>query len=74
MLGMYVEYSMDGYIERGEIISFLQTSPELLYIVKFPACPELVFYLTHQPNRVILFIVTERKSLNIFNTKRRISK
>ena len=43
MLGMYVEYFMDGFIERGEIISFLQTSPELLYVVKRPACPELVF-------------------------------
>nr|DAU08734.1 MAG TPA: hypothetical protein [Caudoviricetes sp.] len=41
MLGMYVEYVIDGCIKRGEIISFLQTSPELLYVVKWPAYPEL---------------------------------
>lgn len=43
MLGMNVEYVMDGFIRRGKIISFLQTSPELLYVVKCPGCPELVF-------------------------------
>lgn len=43
MLGMNVEYVMDGFIKRGKIVSFLQTSSELLYVVKFPACPELVF-------------------------------
>lgn len=41
-LGMNVEYVMDGFVERGKIISFLRTLPELLYVVKRPACPELV--------------------------------
>ena len=41
-LGMNVEYVMDGFIERGKIISVLRTLPELLYVVKRPACPELV--------------------------------
>lgn len=41
MLGMNVEYVVNGFIMRGEIISFLQTAPELLYVVKWPGCPEL---------------------------------
>ena len=41
MLGMMVEYIMDGFVERGEIISFLQTSPELLYVIRKYGCQEL---------------------------------
>lgn len=42
MLGMAVEYTIDGMRRCGEIVSFLQTSPDLLYVVRLPACPELV--------------------------------
>ena len=42
MLGMIVEYTMNGELRCGEIVSFLQTSPDLLYVVRKPACPELV--------------------------------
>lgn len=43
MLSMTVEYVLDGFIERGKIISFLQTSPELLYVIRKPGCQELFF-------------------------------
>lgn len=42
ILGMCVEYTLHGVLRCGEIVSFLQTSPDLLYVVKLPACPELV--------------------------------
>lgn len=42
MLGMMVEYTVDGELRCGEIVSFLQASPDLLYVVKLSACPELV--------------------------------
>jgi hypothetical protein len=42
MLGMAVEYTIDGMRRCGEIVSFLQTSPDLLYVVRLPAWPELV--------------------------------
>lgn len=42
MLGMCVEYTVDGMLHCGEIVSFLQTSPDLLYVVRLPACHELV--------------------------------
>lgn len=43
MLGMMVEYNIYGMLRCGEIVSFLQTSPDLLYVVRIPDCPELVF-------------------------------
>lgn len=42
MLGMMVEYTVGGEFRCGEIVSFLQASPDLLYVVKLSACPELV--------------------------------
>lgn len=42
MLGMMVEYTICGELRCGEIVSFLQTSPDLLYVVRLPAYPELV--------------------------------
>lgn len=42
MLGMMVEYAVDGMCRCGEIVSFLQTSPDLFYVVRLPAWPELV--------------------------------
>ena len=42
MLGMMVEYIICGELRCGEIVSFLQTSPDLLYVVRPPACTELV--------------------------------
>lgn len=42
MLGMMVEYTIYGEFRCGEIVSFLQTSPDLLYVVRLHAYPELV--------------------------------
>ena len=42
MLGMMVEYTIYGEFRCGEIVSFLQTAPDLLYVVRLPAWPELV--------------------------------
>lgn len=42
MLGMTVEYTVYGMYRCGEIVSFLQTSSDLLYVVRLPDLPELV--------------------------------
>lgn len=42
MLGMMVEHYEGGESYYGEIVSFLQASPDMLYVVRWPACLELV--------------------------------
>lgn len=42
MLGMIVKYVRNDVLYSGEIVSFLQSSPDLLYVVRKYASPELV--------------------------------
>ena len=42
MLGMMIEYIEGGVSYYGEIVSFLQASPDMLYVVRRPACLELI--------------------------------